>query len=92
MAEYVSGTYIMMCGKNSAGIKEEIEKFYYNEINIGTYFNRYFSYNKLYDRIKMAEIVKEKVLDPYNVYRPVETEINNSDIDFNEGDFTWLKK
>jgi hypothetical protein len=98
MAEHVRGTYLLLCGKSAKDAAEALERAYsdFKDESGVPYaagiFYRYFNFDRLFDKIKMANIVQKEILDPYNVYYPIMPVENFVDsIDFDDSDFTWIK-
>lgn len=100
MAEYVKNTYLLLCGKNAKKASDTIANAY-SELDwwydlespppriMG--LDSYFKSNKLSERIIAVQLVQRKILDPYNVYFPIKKTCIESDVDFNDSDFTWIK-
>jgi hypothetical protein len=100
MINYVRGTYLLLCGKHSKQVKDIVESAYMDAKTGGFLLppppssmclRNYFNFRKFYDRVKIANVVQGKVLDPYNVYCSI-IDIYKPDIDFHDEDFTWNKK
>ena len=94
MAEHIRGTYLLMCGKNANDVHKEIKRVYsglifdydisYSNIRL----QKYFGFKRLYDKIKMSDIVRKKIIDPYNIYHPIKENTIEESIDFTDDDFT----
>ena len=96
MPEHIKGTYLFMCGSFKEYACADLKKRYCglkeNTIIPPANLYLYFNFKRLTDRIKMFNLITDKILDPYNVYHPIVKKDQMDDIDFHDEDFTWIKK